>query len=140
MSDPTPDVATIAAALSTALESIDGLRTAPYLADSITPPVALVAIDTVDYHGAFAGGDVTHTFTVYLIVGRASDRAGIAALEAYMSQAGNDQSISGAIEADQTLGGVVSALKVTESGPPSAITIGGTATYISCPFKVEVHA
>jgi hypothetical protein len=140
MSDPTPDVATIAAALQTALQSIDGLRTAPYLADTISPPVALVAVDEVAYHCAFAGGDVVHTFTVFVIVGRSSDRAGLQLAEAYMSQAGNPQSISGAIEADRTLGGVVSTLKVTKSGPMSSLSINGQPTYISVPFAVEVHA
>ncbi len=135
----TPSVSTIAAALQTALETITGLRTAPYLSDTISPPVALVAIEEVEFHGAFAGGDVTHRFTVFVIVGRASDRAGLEALEAYMSQAGT-LSIRAALEADPTLGGVVSSAYVSKSGPPASVAIGGTATYISVPFLVEVHA
>ncbi len=135
----TPSVSTIAAAIQTQLEAIPGLRTAAYLSDKISPPVALVAIETVGYHGAFAGGDVVHEFTVWVIVSRASDRAGIANLEGYMSQAGTN-SIRAALEVDSTFGGVVSSGFVVDAGPPSSIQINGTATYIACPFKVEVHA
>lgn len=134
----TPSVGTIATALETALSTISGLRTVPYLADTVSPPVAMVAIDTVDYHGAFGGGDVMHTFTVFLILSRVNDRASITAMEDYMSQAGTT-SVRAAIEADLTLGGVVSTLVVTKAGPPAAITING-AEYISLPFTVEVHA
>lgn len=134
----TPTVSEIAAAIQTRLETITGLRTAPFLADSISPPVALVAIEDVEYHGAFAGGDVVHTFTVYVIVGRASDRAGILAMEGYMSQAGAT-SIRGAIEADPTLAGVVGSAWVEKAGPPHELSING-AVYISLPFTVIAHA
>lgn len=137
----TPSVQDIAEALSTAIESVPGLRTLPYLADTISPPVALVDIDDVEYHGAFGGADVVHTFTIFVIVARASDRAGIQLLEAYMSQAGNEQSICGAIEADKSLGGVISTLVVTKSGPVAPVTIPGSdVIYMSVPFTVIVHA
>jgi hypothetical protein len=133
-------VAAIAGALETALQTISGLRTAPYLPDTFTPPVALVAIEDVEYHGAFAGGDVVHTFTVFVIVARTSDRAGYETLEGYMSQPGSGApSIAEAIEADPTLGGVVSTLKVTKAGKPLAVTVS-SASYISVQFEVEVHA
>lgn len=138
MSSPT--VAQIATALQTALETISGLRTAPYLSDNVTPPVALVAIETVEHHGAFGGGDVQHDFTVFVIASRASERAGIEALEGYMSQAGTT-SIRAAIEADVTLGGVVSSAWVKKAGPPKSISIGSTGVvYLACEFAVEVHA
>lgn len=138
MSDPS--VSDIAAALGNALGTIPGMRVVDYLADTISPPVALVAIDTVDYHGSFGNSDVDveHLFTVYMVLPRASDRAGIALMESYMSQSGTS-SIRAALEADQTLGGVVSTLLVTKSGPPASISING-AEYISLPFSVEVHA
>lgn len=98
------------------------------------------AIEEVEYHGAFAAGDVVHTFTLFVIVGRQSDRAGIAAMEAFMSQAG-DTSIRAAIEADPTLGGVVSTSWVQKAGPPGSLQIGSSgAVYIHVPFSIEVHA
>lgn len=133
-----PTVGEIATAIQTALTTIDGLRTTPFLSDSVNPPVAMVGIQDVDYHGAFSSGDVQHTFTVYLILSRASDRAGIQAMESYMSNDGA-QSIRAAIEVDTTLGDVVDASQVTASGPPASISIGGVP-YISVPFTVVVHA
>ncbi len=136
----TPSVSDIAAALATALETIPGLRTASYLPDTFSPPVALIAIDSVEYHGAFAGGDVTHTFEVHLIVSRGSDRVAMLALEGYMSQAGS-LSVKAALEADPSLGGLVSSLVVQRSGPPASLSIGTSAVvYVWVPFTVAVHA
>lgn len=135
----TPTVSAIATALGAALGSVPNLRTVPYLPDTFTPPVAVIGIDKVNYHGAFSDADVEHTFTVYVIVSRANDRSGIATLEGFMSQAGTS-SIRAAIEADPTLAGVVSTLIVEESGPPAAITVADGAVYTSVPFTVTVHA
>jgi hypothetical protein len=134
----TPGISTIAAAIETALKTIDGLRTAPYLSDSLTPPVALVAFEDIEYHGAFSGGNVVHTFTVFLVVARADVRSGILAMESYASQAG-PQSFRAALESDPSLGGVVSSAWVQKAGPPTAISING-AEYISLPFTVIAHA
>lgn len=133
-----PTVGQIATAISSALTTISGLRTTAYLSDSVNPPVAMVGIEDVDYHGAFASGDIQHTFTIFLILSRASDRAGIEAMENYMSNDGAF-SIRAAVEADQTLGGVVQTSVLTKSGPPLPISMGGVP-YISVPFTVIVHA
>lgn len=137
----TPSIRVIAKALEQALQSVGGLNTAPFLKDSFTAPVAMVAIDTVEYHSTFRSGDVAHNFTVHTIVGRADDRAAWDALEEYMSQGGNQRSISGALESDQSLGGLVSGVVVSKSGPPEPLAIGSSgAVYITVPFVVTVHA
>ena len=136
----TPAVSDIAAALESALQTIPGLRTWPYLPDDFTPPAALVHIDQVVYHGALANADVVHRFTVFIITGRASERTAQKTLQSYMSQAGNSGSVIGALEADKTLGGVVSTLLVEHSGPVSPITLDGSVVYLSVPFSVLVHA
>lgn len=133
-----PTVGQIATAIETALKTIDGLRTTPFLSDSVNPPVAMVGIQDIDYHGSFASGDIQHTFTIYLILRRASERAGLEAMENYMSNDGA-MSIRTALEADQTLGGVVDTSVLKSSGPPASIAIGGVP-YISVPFTVIVHA
>jgi hypothetical protein len=136
----TPDPATIANAVATALESVE-VRVVPYLPDNPSPPCALVNLETVDYHGAFGGGDVVHQFTVYLIVSRIDERAADATLKAFMSQkGGTSTSVQGALESDQTLGGVVSSCIVRKSGPPAPVIIGDGVIYLSCPFILEVHA
>jgi hypothetical protein len=139
MNPSTPSVSAIATAIGAALTA-GQIRVVDYLSDVITPPTAVVAIEDVKYHGAFHNGDVEHKFYVFLIVSRVDDRAAIAALEAYMSQPGNAGSVCGLIEADPTLGGVVSAATVTDAGPPRNVTINGTATYVSVQFTIEVHA
>ena len=145
----TPSVSTIAAAIQTQLEAIPGLRTAAYLSDKISPPVALVAIETVGYHGAFAGGDVVRGGSTVILAmrdGRAAAAAIHKALQDGKPATGADAvaepavSESSKVEVDSTFGGVVSSGFVVDAGPPSSIQINGTATYIACPFKVEVHA
>lgn len=141
MSASAPTVDEIAAALDAALATIEGLYTFPYLPDTFTPPVAVIEIEAVDYHGAFSGGDVVHQFTVFVIVSRSNDRTGAVALQGYMSQAGEPTSIQGALESDPTLGGVVSSLVVEKAGPVAPVTIAGSdVVYLSCPFTVHVHA
>jgi len=133
-----PSVSRCAEALGSALELIEGLNVIPYLSDTFTPPVALIGIDTINYHGSFGLGDVEQKFQVHLILARSDVQSGIEAMESYMSPSG-DLSIREALESDQTLGGVVSSLVVTGSGPPTNLTING-AVYIDVPFDVTVHA
>ena len=111
-----------------------GIRALSYLPDTFTPPCALVAVEKVDYHTAF-GGQTSTTWTVFVIVSRADDRAGIQALEGFMSNTGTT-SVRQALEADLSEGGVISQAWVKESGPPVALNVGGVA-YITCPFSVE---
>ena len=131
-------VSAISTAIAAQLKTV-GIRTETYLADTFSPPIALVAIDQIEYHDAFGSpGLGKYTFTVFVIVSRADDRAGIASLEKYMSASGS-LSILAAIEADTTLGAIASASFVKHSGPPASINVGG-AIYVSVPFEVEVYA
>lgn len=117
------------------------IRSTAYLADSFSVPCALVAAKEVEYHQA-AGRPAPFlaTFDVYLLVARPSDRAGIEALECYMSTSG-DTSVIAAIEADGTLGGVASTTVVKSAGPMTGLTIGTSgAVYTMVPFVVEVFA
>lgn len=116
------------------------IRYAPYLTDSVNPPVVVVAIDTVKYHGAMGGGNVAYTFTLHLILSRSSIRTSLQSMEAYMAYSGTS-SVMQAVEADGTLGGVVQSSVVVESGPPGNQPIGDPPVpYLSIPFKCEVIA
>ena len=120
--------------------STSQIRYAPYLTDSVNPPVLLVAIDTVTYHGAMGGGNVAHSFTLHLILSRSSIRTSLQAMEAFMSYSGTS-SVRCAVEADVTLGGVVDNAIITEAGPPGELKIGqSAASYLAIPFKCEVIA
>jgi len=125
----------IAAQLTTA-----GIRSTPYLGDTFTPPIALVAIKDVTYHEAFGVYPLgMYRFDVYLICARPSDRAGIQAIEAYMSSSGTS-SIRATLEADPTWGGVVENAIVRSSGPMAGISLGASgAVYVSVPFTVEAY-
>src|ERR1017187_2820412 len=144
MTYSTPTVPQIAAALGAAV--VAGVDTPagqtmsymPYLSDTFTPPVVLAAIEEVEYHAAFARGNVPHSFTLFVVLSRVDDRSAIASMEAYMSAVG-PSSVCLALEADTSLGGVVQDVVVTKSGPPKALT-GGGAVYLALPFTVEVIA
>lgn len=142
-----PTVSVIAQAIGTAVTngvSIPGstsqIRYAPYLTDSVNPPVLLVAIDTVKYHEAMGGGNVAHSFILHLILSRSNIRTALRSMEAFMSYNGTS-SVMQAVESDPTLGGVINSAIVTESGPPAELKIGQSgASYLSIPFKCEVVA
>lgn len=115
-----------------------GVRYLPYLSDTFSPPIVLIAIEDVTYNETFAAGLAWHKFTCLLIVNRVSDRAGAIALEGFMSNTGAT-SIRQLVQKDCTLGGVVDGAKVVKSGPPLGISVGTSgATYTSVPFDVEV--
>lgn len=115
------------------------------LRDPVNPPVLLVGISKVEYHAAMGRGNVPHSFDVHLILARASDRAALLAMEAYMSAEG-PSSIASAVETKdeslaRSLGGVVQDCVCVESGPPAGLNIGTSgAVYLMVPFKVEVIA
>jgi hypothetical protein len=119
------------------LATIVGLRTYEYLADSFQPPAAMVNIDNVDYHQAFAGGDPVYTFTVTLFVARAEERTAQRKLDDYLSYSG-DKSVREAIENDTTLGGRIETCVVTSGGNIAALQVN-EATYLSIEFTVIVH-
>lgn len=96
------------AAIETRLQTISGLRTAPFVPNQVNPPQAVVPVPSIpNYHGAFAHGSMVFDISIWVLVSSASDRAGQTALALYMSPSGA-QSVHLAIEADKTLGGTVS--------------------------------
>lgn len=132
----------MAEAISTQLSAPPyNIRTEAYLADTFSPPVALVAIRDVTYHEAFGSFPLgMYRFEIYVICARPSDRAGIEAIEAFMSSSGNS-SVRAALEADPTLGGVVDNAIVRSSGPMTGLSIGASgAVYITVPFVVEAYS
>lgn len=120
------------------LSTIPGLRGWDYLPDNFTPPCAIVAVGDIDYHGSFGYGDVVHSVSVLLILQRSSERAGQTAMDAYRSNTG-PTSLRAAIEADPTLGGVVSTSIVEKSTPSTAISVNGNP-YLASEFTMTVHA
>lgn len=133
----TATISEISAALRDALTAIPGLRVQDRLVDNPSPPIALVGIDQVTYHRAFAGGNAEHEYTVTILVGRDPERVSQDRLNGYLSYDGT-QSVRQALEADPTLGGVVNACHVTSGGNISLVSIGD-ANYLTVEFTVLVH-
>ncbi len=130
-------VSEISDALKNALTLVPGLRVHDYLPDQINPPVAYVGIDSIDYHGAFRGGNPVHSYTITVVVGRTSDRASQKTLDEFLSYDG-PRSIRAAIEKDRTLDGWVQSLIVTRGGNLAPLTMGDV-TYVSIDFTVTVY-
>lgn len=127
-----------ATALGTAISTISGLRVIAHPTDQINPPVAVIEPNSVDYHKAFANGLSQMTFTITVIVSRAADRLALLNVDPYIATEGAS-SIRQAVEDDQTLGGVVQAVKMT--GATSFVTISiAEASYFAAQLEVIVYA
>lgn len=120
------------------LATIIGLRVYDHLPDTISVPMAAVAIDEVTFHRAFAGGDPVYRFLITVLVARTEERTAQRKLENYLSWSGQ-YSVREAIELDMTLGDRVQTCVVERGGNIQPITIN-EATYLSVDFTVTVHA
>jgi hypothetical protein len=95
-------------------------------------------LDSITYNGAMRGGLVTHIFNVSVVVGRSAERTAQTALDGFLSYEGAT-SVRAALEADRTLGGVVSNLLVESASNISTLD-GNDTTYLMVDFRVVVYA
>ena len=130
--------AAIQTALGVRLATISGLRVADHLPEQINPPMAVIQLQSVTYHRAMKGGLSEWQFTISLIAGRMGDRPAQRQLDSWMSWDGS-QSVRAAIEADPTLAGACSTLKVADMVAVRPLSLGDAA-YLTCEFNVNVHA
>ena len=131
-------VSEVSEALRTALRAIPGLRVVEYIPDSLNPPMATVGVDTVNYHGAFGGGNPTYLFTVSVVVARASERIAQKRLDDLLSYDGT-LSVRAAIEADTSLCDTVQTCQVTSGGNITSLNVNDVI-YLAVDFSVEVYA
>lgn len=102
-----PSIEQVMTGIEARLATIPGLRTAPYVKDSVSVPFAVVGVpDIPEYRITFGKGRFRLTPTVTVLVSAALDRVGQLRLAAYANPDGVS-SIAAAIEGDRTLGGVV---------------------------------
>ena len=130
-------VSQVATGLQTRLATITGLRTFNYQPEQENPPFAYPQIHSINYHRAYAGGDVVMDWTVYVVVGRWLDRTAHASLDDYLSYSGT-KSVRAAIEGDPTLGGVCSTLVVRSGADITSLDANG-AQFLVIQMQVEVH-
>lgn len=127
-----------AAALRTALASVPGLRVFDHVPDLFSTPCGFVLPATVEYWGAFSGGDVVQQYTVTVVVGRSAERAAQEALYGYMSYDGTS-SVRQALEADRTLGGVCQTL-IVERADNIRMLLQGEQSYLAVDYAVRLHS
>lgn len=130
-------VSQVATGLAANLATITGLRTSVYQPEQLNPPFAFPTLNQIQYHKAFAGGDVVMDWTVTVIVGRYADRNAFATLDGFLSYSGAT-SIRAAIESDKTLGGVCQTL-VLPSGANITSLNSADAEFLQIRFQVTVH-
>ena len=128
----------IQSGLAANLARVRGLRVADHLPEQVSPPMAVIQIQSVTYHRAMGGGLSEWLFVVSLIAGRMGDRAAQRTLDGWMSWDGA-QSARSAIESDPTLAGAAQTLKVSDMLSIRPLSIGDAA-YLICEFNVTVHA
>lgn len=130
-------VSQVATGLATRLGTISGLRTSTFQPEQLNPPFAYPVLNRIEYHRAYQGGDVVMDWSVYVIVGRWTDRTAHQALDDYLSYSGA-KSIRAAIEGDTTLGGVCQTLIVRSGLDISSLDANG-AEFLQIQLQVEVH-
>lgn len=132
----TATVGQVKTALAAAVDVITGLRAYDRQPDNLNPPFAFPSLQTIDYHGAMAGGSVLQTYTLTVIVGRAAERSAEALLDTLLSSGAGG--VRAAVELDRTLGGVVDSCVVESAGQIGTID-GNDTTYLSVDFRVLVY-
>lgn len=120
------------------LATIPGLRVASELIDNPSPPVALVALESVEYDQAYQNGLTLYGFTITVIVGRVAERTAQRKLDGYMQPSG-EQSVKIAVESDRTLSGSAQDIRVVSAGSVGSIQVNDQ-TYLAAEFTVTVYA
>jgi len=131
------DITTIRQKLAENLGTITGLRTSPVLIDNPSPPIALVNLNTIDYHDDFGNGVVLN-FSVQVIVGRSAERNMQRKLDAYLAPTG-EQSVKAGVESNRTLDGSCDDLVVTTANAIGSLTINDQL-YLAAEFQITVYA
>lgn len=131
-------IAAMRSGLANSLRTISGLRASEEIPDQVSPPIAVVSLNNIDYHQAFGGGLNIFRFTVRVIVGRAAERQAQRSLDAFVFPTGAS-SVRSAIESNRTLGGACQDLIVESMPNIGSITVNENE-YLAAEFSVTVYA
>ena len=130
-------IAGIRQGLATNLATISGLRTASEIPDQASPPIAIVSLQSIDYHNAMQNGMTNFIFTVQVIVGRAAEKEAQRRLDQYAEPTGAT-SVKSAIESDKSLNGNCQTL-IVDSMPSVGSLQMNDQTYLAAEFSVQVY-
>jgi hypothetical protein len=103
--------------------NITGLRVYDTVPDGLIPPALVIGQLSITWDLVMARGADSAEVDLILIAGRMSDRAAQDYLDSFLTASGAN-SIKTKIEADQTLGGSVSSVRVV-SATPISLTVAG---------------
>jgi len=103
--------------------NISGLRVYDTVPDGLIPPALVIGQLSITWDLVMARGADSAEVDLILIAGRMSDRAAQDYLDSFLTASGAN-SIKTKIEADQTLGGSVSSVRVV-SATPISLTVAG---------------
>lgn len=118
---------------------IPDLQVSPWMLANPTPPTAQVFPTAVNPHMSMGpGGFEEWTFTLQVFVGGVEtvSQGSQIRLDEYLR---GDRSITAAIEADTTLGGVVDDLKVTSISGYRVFTTQGRADVLGAEWSITVY-
>lgn len=128
-------------ALVDAFSGIDGLTRKVGPVDNVVAPALIVEAgdgDFINYQVAMGDGTTDLQLTVTVFVPYAESKAGIEALMPYLADTG-DKSVRAIVQADPTLGGVVTDAAVLTARNLGRYTLGDTERkYLGVEFPVEV--
>jgi len=130
-------IAGIRQGLATNVGTIAGLRTASEIPDQASPPIAIVSLQSIDYHNAMQNGMTNFIFTVQVIVGRAAEKEAQRRLDQYAEPTGAT-SVKSAIESDKSLNGNCQTL-IVDSMPSVGSLQMNDQTYLAAEFSVQVY-
>lgn len=134
-------LATIRAGLATRLATISGLNVHAVHQDTINTPAAVVRPERRDFalsmgSAPSAANSILFVVTLYAASAENGLATGQAILDGYLDDSGS-ASVRAAIEADRTLGGEVTTLRVVRWYDYDTYEAGGIE-YVACRFEVEV--
>lgn len=130
------NIGNVRAALAGALTDALGIQAYDYVPDSIHGTGAYVYPDAFAYHADF-DNDTNPDFIVRLLVSSVATRGGQQELDTLISTSGTG-SVIAAIEADDTLGGVISSCKVAALRNYGVLTLPDGVRYFSAELVIEV--
>jgi hypothetical protein len=103
--------------------NITGLRVYDTVPDGLIPPALVIGQLSLNWDLVMARGADSGEIDLILIAGRMSDRAAQDYLDSFLTATGTN-SIKTKVEADQSLGGSVSSVRVVTATPLS-LTVAG---------------
>jgi len=131
------DIAAIRAGIKTRLAtSSTFIQIAATMPDTVSPPCAVIDLQSVSYDRAFGNGLELLTFTITVIAQRFDPAANQALLDGLVSGSG---AVRALIAGDLTLDGSCSTCQLTQMGEYGLISANET-DYMGANFTLEVYA